>query len=673
MPVTQNFTIYENDMTNLNLMLQQGHEVTIKSDTRGDKIYVDGTYIGDSPVITTLFVGQHVIEAIRGDFQGRETINVDQVGGSSTVQLKMSLDRVFTVNGIPFEMVFVKGGSFGFSDDSYKHDKYPAVLSDYYIGRYEITVKQFKEFVKETGYIPEAEKWEGEKHPIKDALGDNYPVANVSWDDAKAFCDWMSSKTGCLFRLPTEAEWEYAAIGGNKSKGYNYSGSNNISDVAWYKDNSDGHAHLVGTKAPNELGIYDMSGNVKEWCNSWYGGWQSYSDSRINFWGPANGTEKIARGTKYDDETKYNIIADEYFRQKDKTFFLPTLGFRIACKLPNPDAKEGSMTIITDPESAFVTIDGKLCGATPYKWEGKPENYAIKISKPSYEEFEQTVELKLGNSDPLIVIMPRIESPQKSPASFSIDKNTKVKFAKGNLQYQASTKTWRFAENQWDYVGTAKKDKNGNKGGTIKGSDNRNISPTYDGWIDLFAWGTGDDALRKPLLETTQKDFHDWGENTITNGEGKEWFTLSYDDWKYIIETRETQSGIRFAMAKVNGVNGLIILPDDWDAKVYKLSRTNDNKAGFSDNKISVEDWTNKLEPAGAVFLPAAGVSNSVDVDYVSSIGHYWSSSLFANRDPNAVYPNVGHLTFESGFFTVRNWWGYIFNGYSVRLVTLVK
>lgn len=124
--------------------------------------------------------------------------------------------------------------------------------------------------------------------------GSNLPVERVSWEDCQAFITKLNQLTGKTFRLPTEAEWEYAARGGAKSRGYKYSGSNNIDDVAWYDDNSDDETHPVKTKAPNELGLYDMSGNVFEWCNDWYG---DYSRSaQTNPTGPNTGSFRVYRG-----------------------------------------------------------------------------------------------------------------------------------------------------------------------------------------------------------------------------------------------------------------------------------------------------------------------------------------------------------------------------------------
>ncbi len=129
---------------------------------------------------------------------------------------------------------------------------------DYYISVAEITFDQYDAFCDETGY-----------QKPKDSFGrGQQPVVNVNVADAVAYCNWLSKKTGTIVRLPEEGEWEYAAKGGNRSKGYAYSGSNDINEVAWYDGNSESKSHEVATKRPNELGIYDMSGNVWEWCGT---------------------------------------------------------------------------------------------------------------------------------------------------------------------------------------------------------------------------------------------------------------------------------------------------------------------------------------------------------------------------------------------------------------------
>jgi len=196
-------------------------------------------------------------------------------------------DKTFTVGGVSFTMKSVEGGTFTMGATSEqgsdaKDDEKPVhqvTLSSYYIGETEVTQELWKAVM---GSNPSEFK------------GSNLPVEKVSWDDCQGFVRKLNALTGQQFRLPTEAEWEYAARGGGKSKGYKYSGSNNIGDVAWYKDNSGGNTHAVKTKSPNELGLYDMSGNVSEWCQDWYG---SYASSvQTNPTGASSGSYRVLRG-----------------------------------------------------------------------------------------------------------------------------------------------------------------------------------------------------------------------------------------------------------------------------------------------------------------------------------------------------------------------------------------
>ena len=193
-------------------------------------------------------------------------------------------------DGISIDMVRVEAGTFTmgatremknlwapFDNEEPTHQV--TLTNDYYIGKYEVTQALWKAVM---GNNPSGFK------------GDNLPVENVSWKDCQKFISKLNSITGKTFRLPTEAEWEYAARGGNKSRGYQYSGSNNLYDVAWYGDNSGNKTHDVGSKQANELGIYDMSGNVYEWCQDRYDNYSS--SSQTNPTGATTGSNRVERG-----------------------------------------------------------------------------------------------------------------------------------------------------------------------------------------------------------------------------------------------------------------------------------------------------------------------------------------------------------------------------------------
>lgn len=214
-------------------------------------------------------------------------------------------------DSICIDMVRVEAGTFMMGatpemEEPYDWEKPPhqvTLTDDFYIGKYEVTQALWQAVM---GNNPSKFK------------GDNLPVENVSWSECQSFISKLNSKTRRIFRLPTEAEWEYAARGGNKSRGFQYSGSNKISDVAWYEDYSkESQTHPVGLKLPNELGIFDMSGNVYEWCQDWYA---TYSSShQTNPKGTSKSAGKVCRGGSWGDNewscrlSSRNIDSPDYY------------------------------------------------------------------------------------------------------------------------------------------------------------------------------------------------------------------------------------------------------------------------------------------------------------------------------------------------------------------------
>ena len=322
--------------------------ITIKSEPSGADVYVDDVKAGVTPyLMKKITLGRHTVEIrkygyetqadmvmIKVDEVNKQLENVKLVEDKSVPTTPVATsgftngasmttafgNKTFTVNGVTFEMITIKGGTFTMGctsewSDCWENEMptHSVSLSDFYIGKFEVTQELWQAVM---GNNPSYFK------------GNNLPVEQVSWNDAQEFIKKLNQQTGQNFRLPTEAEWEYAARGGNKSNGYKYSGSNSIDNVAWYtKTTNDSGTKPVGTKSPNELGIYDMSGNVWEWCQDWYGNYSS--GSQTNPTGPATGSHRVFRGGSW-------LSYAEYCRVSDRSSSGPTgyrsddLGFRLA-------------------------------------------------------------------------------------------------------------------------------------------------------------------------------------------------------------------------------------------------------------------------------------------------------------------------------------------------------
>lgn len=286
-------------------------------------IYIDGNKVGQTPqMVSDLLVGQHLVCISKQGFSDYYSTMIVKEGDISTLTAKLekpkaeqattvsnpqatssSGNQVISVGNVSFTMVRVEGGTFQMGATSEQgsdamNDEKPVhqvTLSSYYIGETEVTQALWETVM---GSNPSFFN------------GSNRPVEKVSWDDCQEFIQKLNQRTGRKFRLPTEAEWEYAARGGNKSRRYKYSGSNYINDVAWFTDNSNGTTHDVKTKQANELGIYDMSGNVWEWCQDWY---KSYSrDSQTNPTGPSSGSSHLYRGGSWSRSARDCRVSIRY-------------------------------------------------------------------------------------------------------------------------------------------------------------------------------------------------------------------------------------------------------------------------------------------------------------------------------------------------------------------------
>ena len=297
---TGNVSVAEGQIAEINATLQSGAPVTFTSNVASAQLYLDGVLLGPANGTYDVAFGSHTIVCkASGKKDLTKSLTVSQTDINRTVDCRFGAAReTITVNGVPFDMIMVEGGTFTMGatseqgNDAYD-DENPAhkvTLSDYYIGETEVTQALWQAVM---GSNPSYFK------------GNSNPVELVSWNDCQEFIRKLNSLTGRTFRLPTEAEWEFAARGGNESKGYKYSGSNSIDNVAWYTSSK---THAVKTKSPNELGIYDMSGNVYEWCQDWYGSYSS--NAQTNPKGPSNGSDRVLRGGSWDYNARHCRVSD---------------------------------------------------------------------------------------------------------------------------------------------------------------------------------------------------------------------------------------------------------------------------------------------------------------------------------------------------------------------------
>ena len=215
---------------------------------------------------------------------------------------------------------------------------------------------------------------------------------------------------------------------------------------------------------------------------------------------------------------------------------------------------------------------------------------------------------------------------------FSVSATKKAYISKGNLQYQASTNTWRFALHQYDYVGDAY---NGNVYENEVKCNNKLIADDYTGWIDLFGWGTGNAPTKHTYDNGDYSSWNEWGENNISNGGGASqgWRTMTAIEYNYLYNSR---TGNRYAKAVVNGVRGVIFLPNDWNTSYYTLKGYNSPSSYFNDNNISAADWT-ILEEKGAIFMPCGGIRQPGNSIQRIDEGQYWTSKEYEFSTGSAI------------------------------------
>jgi formylglycine-generating enzyme required for sulfatase activity len=290
-----------------------------------------------NPDQITYFSGTVVtITATANEAAGFRFVNWSGVGvadpNSATTTVSVTADMTVTANferdevEVDIEMVFVQGGTFFMGctpeqgtaclpDESPAHE---VTLSSFFIGKYPVTQVQWFAVMS--------------NNPSSHRGDLSRPVEHVSWYDVHTFITALNSLTGRTYRLPTEAEWEFAARGGTNTRWHIYSGSDDINEVAWYNFNSSSRTHPVGTKAPNELGIYDMSGNVREWVWDWFGSYTAEAKTNPNPTGPFSGSPRVIRGGSWDGGARDCRVS--YRSNGTPDFRNSGIGFRLALSPP---------------------------------------------------------------------------------------------------------------------------------------------------------------------------------------------------------------------------------------------------------------------------------------------------------------------------------------------------
>ncbi len=341
-PSTQSISVEENRPQTFTLQVPAPitGSLSVISEPFGANISIDGKDYGTTPKnITDLLIGSHQVKLSKAGYNDlTQTVIVKE---NEFSEVKVTLNNVpivttpvttdektFMVTGhgktVKFKMKLVKAGTFqmgsltGDNDEKRVHSV--TLTKDYYMGETEVTQALWYAVM---GQSPTSD---GSKWDSSYGIGNDYPAYYISYEDCQQFLTKLSQMTGRNFRFPTEAEWEFAARGGTKSKGYTYAGSNTIGDVAWYSDNSGNGTHVVAGKKANELGLYDMSGNVYEWCSDWYG---SYSSSaQTNPIGAVSGSGRVCRGGSWNSYAEGCRTANRSLRRPRYRY--DDLGLRLA-------------------------------------------------------------------------------------------------------------------------------------------------------------------------------------------------------------------------------------------------------------------------------------------------------------------------------------------------------
>ena len=516
--------------------------------------------------------------------------------------------ETITVNGVSFKMVAVEGGTFtmgatseqgsdAYSDESPTHS---VTLSDFAIGETEVTQELWKAVM---GSNPSS------------FSGTNLPVETVSWYDCQTFISKLNNLTGKNFRLPTEAEWEYAARGGNKSKGYKYAGSNTLGDVAWYYGNSSSKTHSVKQKQANELGLYDMSGNVWEWCQDWYG---SYSSSaQTNPTGSTSGSYRVLRGGSWISDARDCRVSSRGNTTPTNTYnFLGlrlALGAAIELEVALPTVTTSAVSQITETSAvagghvtsdggAVVTERGVVYGKSPNPTISNLSN-TIRPCGSGTGEFTYTITDLQENTTYYIRAYATndVGTAYGEEESFTTNENNEISDPTGT-------------ENGYGYV---------DLGLSVKWATTNVGASKAEDYGSYFAWG-----------ETTTKDTYNLSSYKYCNSSSTSWTKYNTSS-SYGTVDNKTQLELSDDAAHANwGGSWRMPTTAEQDELRSNCTWTWTTQNGVNGYKVT----SNKN--GNSIFLPAAGCRSDRSLYGVGGSGYYWSSSLYTGY---ADYPDTAY------------------------------
>ena len=541
--------------------------------------------------------------------------------------------ETITVNGVSFKMVAVGGGTFtmgatseqgsdAYSDESPTHS---VTLSDFAIGETEVTQELWKAVMgSNPSYFS----------------GTNLPVETVSWYDCQTFISKLNNLTGKNFRLPTEAEWEYAARGGNKSKGYKYAGSHTLGDVAWYYGNSSSKTHPVKQKQANELGLYDMSGNVWEWCQDWYGSYGS--SAQTNPTGPTSGYYRVIRGGSWISDARDCRVSSRGNTTPTNTYnFLGlrlALGAAIELEVALPTVTTSAVSQITETSAvagghvtsdggASVTERGVVYGKSPNPTISNLNN-TIRPCGSGMGEFTYN----MTDLQPSTTYYVRAYATNDVGTAYGEEENFTT-----NENNEISDPTG--TENGYGYV---------DLGLSVKWATTNVGASKAEDYGSYFAWG-----------ETTTKDTYNLSSYKYCNSSSTSWTKYNTSS-SYGTVDNKTQLELSDDAARANW-GGAWRMPTDveWTELREQCTWTWTTQNGVNGYKVTSKKsgYTNN-----SIFLPAAGYRGGSSLSGAGSYGTYWSSSLDAGNSSSAWYVDFGSIYVGSNG-------GTRFYGFSVRPV----